>query len=353
MKKYTTITNRSSFPITGYRVSEGNMHRSYCSCGYDVCDVLDECPICGNKKWTTKYDKTKTFTIHLNGLKTIIEESTHYIALVHNDLPATTLEEKVSSINHDLWNCSVPLDKMVEDYPELLTIPELQLVYKIFKDNNLINTSDGWYYAPNRKWQSVSLYAAKCIKEFNGYAPKATEQLIDIIGNYDLVSKSEMIARSRFSIKDIMFNFQNLKPYLQVLMKSTYVFEQLLSNPSKYDQIDDEVGDFIAAYYAEGYVEVLTDLLATLSEYKFTPETKRMFMKWMKDNFQTISYSCTELKDMLTWIKTGSFDNTKEYYMLRNRERFTQYFDTVKYDNAMLDFYQNPADAIIKLAQIK
>ncbi len=353
MKKYTTITNRGDFAITGFRVSEGNMHRSYCACGYDSLEILDECPICGNKKWTTKYDKTKTFKVHLHGLHTVIEESTHYITLVYNDMPATTLEEKVSSVNLEMWNCSVPLSKMICDFPELLTIPEMQLIHKIFKDHDLLEQNDGWYYAPNRKWQNASVYASKCIKEFNGYAPKATEQLISVIGTNNLVDKLEKIGRNYRPIKSIIFDFQNLKPHLQIMMRSTQIFDKLLSNPERYNNIDDEIGNFIAAYYAEGYVEYLSDLLDILNETKFAPETKQMFVKWMKDNFHNISYNCTELKEMLEWIETNSFDNTKEYYMLRNRERFTEYFDTLKYDNAMLDFYQNPADAIIKLANIK
>ena len=354
MKKYTTITNRKDFPIAGYRVSEGNMHRSYCSCGFDTCDILMNCPICGNTQWTTKYDKTKTYKVHLNGLYTTIEETTSWITMDYNNLPATVLVQKNSSVNHDLWTAPKPLEVFIEEFPELLTIPELRLAYDILDKNGKLSSNEGWYYAPNKKWQVVSAFASKCIKEHKGYAPKIAEQLIDVIGNYDLISKLEQVTRRTKPIKDIMFDLQNLKPHVQVYMRATPIFEKLITYPNAYDSIDNEVGEFIAAYYSEGYISYLQALLPLLTDVKFTPDQRRMFIKWMKEKFHLLSYgSCSEVSDVLDWIQNNSFDNTKEYYMLRNRERFTKYFDAVKYDNAMLDFYQNPADAIIKLSQIK
>ena len=354
MKKYTTITNRGSFPISGFRVSEGNMHRSYCSCGYDACDVLKTCPICGNTKWTTKHDNFKTYSVNLNGKNTTINVTTVHYALDYNDLPATILVKKENTVVQSLWTCDRPLSEIFVEFPEMLTVPEIRLGYEILKANNLLDKDCGWYYSPNRKWQDLMLYTSKCINENKSYAPKITETLIDRIGTYDLLSKLSFIARHSRSIKDVINSLDNLKPHIYIFMKSTAIFERIVQNPKIYDSIDDEIGSFIAAYYAEGYIDVLPVLLDVLCEEKFTPDKRQMFIKWMKDNFHTIGYnSCRELNLMLEWIKNNSFDNTKEYNMLRNRERFTKYFNGLKYDAAMLDFYQNPADAIIKLSKIK
>ena len=354
MKKYTTITNRGSFPISGFRVSEGNMHRSYCSCGYDVCDILQTCPICGNTKWTTKYDKFKTYKVNLNGKHTTISVTTAYYTLEYNDLPATILLKKENTVVQELWTCERPIPEMIVEFPEMLTVPEIRLGYEILKNNNLLDADCGWYYSPNRKWQDLMLYTSKCINENKSYAPKITEILIDRIGTYDLLSKLAYVAKKSRNIKDVISSLEDLKPHVYVFMKSTAIFESLLDNPKRYDSIDDEIGAFVAAYYAEGYISALPELLKVLSEEKFTPAKRQMFIKWMKDNFHTVDYnSCIDLKNMLEWIKHNSFDNTKEYNMLRNRERFTKYFNGLKYDDAMLDFYQNPADAIIKLSNIK
>jgi hypothetical protein len=273
---------------------------------------------------------------------------------------AKTNQEITHIIKHenmetrDVESCTFDIQEVLKNLPELLTYDNIAFTKQIvdlLDEKYAINASR--WYSFNSNFRTVYLFVNKWIKDGNDVDINQFCDFVDLIGENDLLNKMSHITKSGLSINKIAFNIKGLKPFVAILCCNLHVFYDIVNDPLMYSKIDSKIGNLIASYYVEGYIHDPKKLLEILSSVRFTESKRNMFVKFLKEKYADLGCSFSEVSKLLDWMNTGTFDNAKDYYMKRNYERFTEAFNPKKYDQAIADVYNNPANAIINISKLK
>jgi hypothetical protein len=249
------------------------------------------------------------------------------------------------------------VEEAVAAMPDLFLVPQYALAKQFFEYmySELGFTRNREYdYYYNANWRTVVQLCEKYARETKNVDITTIFHLIDLIGKTNFLSKIEYINRSNRGFFEIIAQLERRSQLILTLVDNLQVCNAVIDQPNRYDNIDEDLGNLIAAYYKEGYISDVKCLLDILVNSNMTRTKKFMFEKLFKEKYADLGYSGSELTHMLEWASMGhSFENAKDYYMQRNKERFCKGFDSAKYDQALTDVYNHPADAIINLSKLK
>jgi hypothetical protein len=353
-KNYMVINNWTSMPhIKGLKFSYGNMHRTFCRCGYTHTDIVSECLNCGNKNFIQSGESSYEYSV-LDRKRFLIEKRriTHSIQQNHDFF--TNISQTVQREQFYLTNTGYELDAVLDALPELKDTDEVKLTTQLIEyliDKQYLSNSRGWTYNSSR----LTVFRF-CYDRYRENPNITIEDLIDLIQYFhggDVVTK--MSYTFGFNEPMVMLKqLGNISLPLQIMCKDLAVFRLLFKEPTTYKKMDVEVSECIAAYYAEGYVDGVYGLLNVVGDYKFNSTTRTMFIKFFKENFANPGYNWSNIQNMLNWVEKGnSFENTKDYFLQRNVEKLTRGYNKKNVDLMLVNVYKHPTDALIELINSK
>lgn len=357
-KKYMAISNWDAFPhLKGLYADKGNLHRTFCRCGYVHTEHVNECLNCGNTDFVQYYyDRTYEYTILDKSSGSFRRREINY-SIAYNNQESTEIVAHQRDETCYLSNLKFDVDDVEKALPELFLEPKYALAKQFFEymyaELGCTRTHNYDYYY-NVNWRTVVQLCEKYAKETNHIDIDTIFHLLDLIGTTNFLSKMDYINRSARGFFEIIAQFERRSQLILTLADNLQVCYAIIDQPNKYDNIDEELGNLIAAYYKEGYISDVKNLLDIIANTNMSHTKRFMFEKLFKEKYADLGYAGSELSDMLSWAARGhAFENAKDYYMQRNKERFCKGFESAQYDKALSDVYNHPADAIINLAKLK
>lgn len=357
-KKYMAISNWDAFPhLKGLYADKGNLHRTFCRCGYVHTEHVNECLNCGNTDFVQYYyDRTYEYTILHKSSGSFRRREINY-SIAYNNQESTEIVAHQRDETCYLSNLKFDVDDVEKALPELFLEPKYALAKQFFEymyaELGCTRTHNYDYYY-NANWRTVVQLCEKYAKETNHIDIDTIFHLLDLIGTTNFLSKMDYINRSARGFFEIIAQFERRSQLILTLADNLQVCYAIIDQPNKYDNIDEELGNLIAAYYKEGYISDVKNLLDIIANTNMSHTKRFMFEKLFKEKYADLGNAGSELSDMLSWAARGhAFENAKDYYMQRNKERFCKGFASAQYDKALSDVYNHPADAIINLAKLK
>ena len=352
------ISNWDAFPnLKGLHVDKGNLHRTFCRCGYVHTEHVNECLNCGNADFVRYYyDRNFEYTILDKSSGSFRRREINY-TIKYNDQETTEIVANHRDETCYLRNMNFSVEEAVTAMPDLFLVPKYALAKQFFEYmySELGFTRNREYdYYYNANWRTVVQLCEKYARETNNIDIATIFHLIDLIGKTNFLSKIEYINRSTRGFFEIIAQFERRSQLILTLADNLQVCYAIIDQPNRYDDIDEDLGNLIAAYYKEGYISDVKNLLDIIANTHMSRTKKFMFERLFKEKYADLGYAGSELTHMLEWVSMGhAFENAKDYYMQRNKERFCKGFESAKYDKALSDVYNHPADAIINLSNLK
>lgn len=353
-KKYVRILNWNDYPhVKGYHYTD-MCKRTYCHCGFvAVGEILDECPICGNKEFIGPYKFTETYRID----RDYIFRERHYVRIDKNNMEETVFKTVSQSDNSAIVNCSYELDKIAD---------EINLrshkVYGLGMEMFDYLVEHGYFVHSDYSYSKISLFRSLmtlCRDLYNAksgcHNMEYFDELVTAMNGGDIEAKINYIA-GRFASrpKQLLQDLYDIPSGLLPFMKNQPTFYRLLNNPQCFTGIDEEICNMVAAYYGGEYISSPLDLLDLIYAEQWDGLKRYLFTKAFKELYANPGYKFSNFKEVLEWINSGKhFENIKDFYLQKNRERFTAGLNAKKYDSAMENVYTNPADSIIAISKIK
>ena len=96
------------------------------------------------------------------------------------------------------------------------------------------------------------------------------------------------------------------------------------------------------------YVNTIGHTLHLLVEDGVSEDNADAFVKFFKER-----YANGNLGAFICWLNEGNeFKSVKDYYLQINREQLSEAYPTTKIDRAFENVYEDPAGAIINLANL-
>ena len=357
-KKYMAISNWNAFPnLKGLHVDKGNLHRTFCHCGYTHTEHVNKCLNCGNETFIRYYyDRNFEYTLLDKSSGSFRRREVNY-TIEYNEQESTKIITHHRDETCYLRTINFDIDEVFAAIPEFLTVRKYALAKQFFEymytDLGYTRSREYDYYY-NANWRTVVQFFEKCAQETKIFDLDFVLHFIDLVGKTNFLAKMEYMNRSSRRVVDTIAQFERRSQLVLSLADNQQVCYSIIDMPNRYDNIDEDLGNLIAAYYREGYITEVRPLLDIISNTNFTRTKKFMFEKLFKEKYADLGYQGRELTRMLEWAGMGnSFDNPKDYYMQLNKERFCKGFNSAKYDEALADVYNHPADAIINLSKLK
>jgi hypothetical protein len=214
------------------------------------------------------------------------------------------------------------------------------------------DASYGGYYSTSL-YKTLFMFCNKLYREKCGnHTMKFFEELLETIGCREVQTKLNTICNSPNSSKDIIQRLYDAPDCLAPFLKDTQVFSRYI-NPSRYNNelksFDEEIALIIGAYYTEGYLTNIVNMIDLLATVKFDACKRYMFIKFLKEMYANPGYQYSNFKEMLKWIDEGNhFENVKDYFAQRNKDLFVKAYP--KYDEIMENFNRDPSMTLINLA---
>lgn len=353
-KKYVRILNWNEFPdVQGYHYTD-MCKRTLCRCGFTSDkEILKECPICGNKEFIGAYNFTETYRLD----RGYIFRDRIYVRVDKNNQEETVFKKVVQSDNQNITNCSYELDKIADK----LNLRDhkvyglgMQMFDYLVEHKYFVHSE--YTYSKISLFRSLMTFCRDLYESKSGcHNMKYFVELVDAMNGGDICAKLNYIS-GRYSTrpKQLLQNLYDIPSGLLPFMTDQPTFYRLLNDPQCFIGIDEEIVNMVAAYHGGGYISNPLDLLDIINAEEWNSLKRFLFTKAFKELYAHSGYKFSTFKEILDWINSGKhFENVKDYYLQRNRERFTVGLNAKKYDAAMEKVYTNPADALISISKIK
>jgi hypothetical protein len=354
-KNYTKILNWDAFPdLDGLKVNHGRLFRQFCKCGHVSFININTCPECGNTKFRGNNTVTNYYVLTNATAGIVCKRFLHY-SIEYNEQEATKIIKYDRGEEILLNRASHHLDDVFKALPELLQYPVYKFAYDIvgFMETNFCDVRIG--YSGQQTWRTGITLAEKLLKE----NPKATLNDVAMLTSFFnkktsvAVKLYSMVTNSR-KLSTIYDDLINLPLFVQLMLDDLQVFYQVMRDPNSFNNVDEEIGNFVAAYYRGGYISDSSALLTILNDASVNETTRPLIISFIKEKFADSGYRWSALAKFIEWLNCGNMcENVKDYYMQINGERFIAAFGRTAYFNAIEDIYNHPAQAIINLANLR
>lgn len=349
-KKYMHVTNWDDFPeVKGLQVADGNLYRTFCHCGFTACETLKECPICGNKEFI-RANQTKSRYELLDLKSMTVKYHRYYYKIVKTGVAHTQIARQLNTEIVYVTNCHYHVDDILADVPELTTIAPIKLALALREhlyDLKIMKRDVNSWYAHDHFRHLIQF----CNNAYEQNTNISLEEICDWLPycyGGDVVEKLRWLSTNH-NIEKSFKGLQTVSPIIQVCAKDLGLWRLVCDRPSIYNHIDPVVGELIAAYYSEGYIDNVRDLIDMVCEYSFDDNQRIMFTKFFKEMYANAGYKWLEMGAMLDYIKENSFENAKDYFFQHNYQRLVNGYGEKKVNAILHDIYKHPADMIIQL----
>lgn len=350
VKKYMLISNWADFPeVKGLQVIDGNLYRTFCHCGFTACETLKECPICGNTEFI-RGNQTKSRYELMNLDDMIVKYHRYYYKIIKNGLTQTQISRQLNTEIVYVNNCHYHIDDILTDVPELKEVAPMKLAIALrehlYDINVMKRDSTSWYVHDHFRY-IVKFCTAVYAQNKNVSLEEMCDWLQYCYGG-DVLEKVRWVSNS----KDIAQSFKglrNVSPIVQVFAKDLAIWRLVCDKPTIYNKMDPVIGELIAAYYSEGYLENIQSLVDMVYDYSFDDNKRVMFTKYFKEMYANAGYKWSELKEMLDYMKENDFENAKDYFFQQNYQRLVNGYGEKKVHAILNDIYKHPANMLIQL----
>lgn len=352
MKKYIKITNLSSFPeFQGVRVDEGNLHRSYCQCGFVICDSIGKCPQCGNEEWQDFPRVTESYEIRSERLDLRAVLVRHRTHIVKNDREETYIETTASdAYSASMSDCNV--SRLIND-PLIERIPK----YKVARDITRSYFDEDAYESSAycSMWLPAARFTELIFSQGLQHQRKYEylREWFDFFRDYNSVNyfiNNCKVSKRTNDASLWLEKFELLPAHIQQVCRDGQIVNYFnVDNIDRIGEIPTKILDVVSAYYMCGYIDSLAWLIKALVDEGITEKNADAFVKFFKEKYANLSY----VGVFLQWLNQGNeFISVKDYYLQQNRQQFSKAYPTTKIDQAFATVYEDPVGAILKLANL-
>lgn len=346
MKKYIRITNLSAFPeFAGVVINKGNMRRSFCQCGFVACNVIDVCPSCGNEKFVYLPLKKERWVISK------INNDIYFTQMMDTtDISENNQEETIIQTNSCVWTrgdfTACPNAGLILDSTLPNDFPEYRMAREIVKSYLPGNEKDKkvclqWWRPVSELCRAVFQHGKQnqknytYLKEWVDFFRDSESLRTFILGNTQIVPWLQKIESLPMSILQCCRDGSVIRYFNQETIR------QIENIPSK-------ILDVLYSYYMCRYVNTIGHTLHLLVEDGISEDNADAFVKFFKER-----YANGNLGAFICWLNEGNeFKSVKDYYLQINRKQISEAYPTTKIDRAFENVYEDPAGAIINLANL-
>lgn len=353
-KKYQRITNWDKYNIPGLKVSRNNMYRLFCGKCYTTTYVhANTCPCCGNTEFKSNSNQEHEYRI-LDIKSGLIAHDFVSYSIDYNDSEQTQIKRHVRTETLPLNRFDRSLDEVYDALPELMNDHRYKLAYDIMMSFEGTSPSELARWGRNYAWRNTVAFAEKLCKEKPNADLEDVKDIMSVIGQSAKTDRLGLMASKNVSILGLYQDFLKLEPFMLNLANDYNVFCRLVDNPRRYNHIDAPLRDFISGYYGAGHLSNVVTLLDYLESVTIDSNCSYWIQKFLKEKYADSGYAYSEVKNFVSWLQRGNrCVNIKDYYMQLNADIFLAAYSKSDYEKAMEDFYNHPAEALIKLSQLK
>ena len=163
------IGNWDAFPnLKGLHVDKGNLHRTFCRCGYVHTEHVNECLNCGNTDFVRYYyDRNFEYTILDKSSGSFRRREINY-TIKYNDQETTEIVANHRDETCYLRNMNFSVEEAVAAMPDLFLVPQYALAKQFFEYmySELGFTRNREYdYYYNANWRTVVQLCEKYARE--------------------------------------------------------------------------------------------------------------------------------------------------------------------------------------------
>lgn len=360
MRNYIKILNFSDFPeIKGLVVESGRMVRTFCSCGFVECSVINKCPSCGNEDFI-KNSKT------IHGDKMINTPNSSSID------PYSILH---FSYGYDIRKTQSSTTSIVKNsrhsYTTLVSQSSMSIL-KQFIDTDEFKSVNVYMVAKNicdklnndEAWKSVCRFCFKLYElypdEFN---EKFAQKFINAIGDKNITNKLDSFNNyiCKLTPKELLDVMENLSPITYALCEDPHVFDRVICRGAyaKIDNVPESVQEVLYAYWRGGYIlsHHLADVINAICDVGIKDSHAEYVIRFFKEEYaflhgnmnRTIAFQeyLMKLKDSRVPI------SNKEFFLDKSTKRIKSAFKKVDIDSLLSDVYSDPTSVFVKLAKFQ
>ena len=353
MKNYIKITNFSEFPnIKGLHVSEGNLVRTFCSCGYVECSIVKTCPDCGNTEFVSNKQKIVVNQLVKAASNSYedplaLYESSSYCTIARNQTPTTKIIMSKAG-NYTTLMANISNSNIVKyfDCPEFLAHTEYVVAKEMFLK-----------YNDKMQWSNMLRFVLKVKRDCgSAFCMEKVQEVIDYFGENNLATKLQHLTTSykSLTIPDMTKLIETMHPTMRAICDYSSPFQYFVCNghANEGNCLPTELLDFLYAYMAGRYLaqNQIDRIICTLYDKKIEYHHVDPIIKFIKECYADINSNTWCLIPFIDFINIHGFTSVKDYFLHRNALYLTRSYKKNIVDEAMLDVYTNPAQALINIA---
>jgi hypothetical protein len=252
--------------------------------------------------------------------------------------------------SHDLAH-SNKAAKVISQHPELLTYRNYSLFHEV-------NEIMGKYFKEDDDGLASWTF---CLLDKIYRDPKAprdiefVNKLFSLMCNKGVRQKIGHVLSSTMPIGTIVDNLSKVHPFvLNAMLDANHSFSNLILQPTRFNNMNEELLSFVSAYAAEGYIRDPWKFMELSESLRDDEDARSLFIKFVKEKYASFDWYLRDVEAMINYINAGHyFTNVKDYYLWKNSESISCGYSPAAVATALADVYTNPSEAILKLANLK
>ena len=352
-KKYMQISNIADFKSYGveryHAFVNGRAERVYCQCGHVDTECHDACPKCGCQSVTTSYDKKHYYVLDQTAFPPKVTDVTEWVGIDVDSDDLVTLQIRKTGHTVSLSQNSNAA-QIIQEHPELLKMGNYHLFNEtreiiaqyIKEDDNGIAS---WTFAFLDKLSRdrVAIQSVEFVKRVFG-----------LFYGKNVYSKLSAIVSSHRPISQIVLQLEKAHPFVLQACKDGNNLSTLVDNPTRFNNINEEILAFVSAYAIEGYLSEPLRMLERAELLVDEDDARQCFIKFVKEKYASLDWYLHDVETIINYLNAGNrFINVKEYYLYKNNAAMVGGYSMAELSNALANVYSNPTEAIFNLANLK
>lgn len=352
-KKYMQVSNLADFKSYGVErytaLINGRAERVYCQCGHVDTEVHDSCPNCGCQSITTSYDKKYYYVLDKSSFPPKVTDVTEWVGVDIDSDDMVSL--KIRKTGHTIsLSQSGKAAQIVQEHPELLNIGNYTLfnetrdiIAKYIKEDD--NGVASWTFALLDKLNRdrVAMQNIQFVKRIFG-----------LFYGKRVYSKLSAIISSQRPISQFVLQLEKVHPFVLQACKDGNDLSTLADNPTRFNNINEDILSFVSAYAIEGYISEPLRMLERAEHLVDEDDARQCFIKFVKEKYASFDWYLHDVETIVNYLNAGNrFTNVKDYYLWKNQSAMAGGYSIAELSEALANVYSNPTEAIFNLANLK
>ena len=352
-KKYMQVSNLADFKSYGIErykaLINGRAERIYCQCGNVDTESNASCPNCGCTSLTTSYDKKFYYTLDLRSSPPRVTDVTEWVGVDIDNDDTVTLKIRNTGRTMTLSQSSKAAE-IVQEHPEILNIGNYALynetrdiIAKYIKEDR--NGIASWTFALLDKINRDRV----AIKNVD-----FIQRIFRLFYGKKVYSKLSAVISSQRPILQLVLQLEKAHPFVVQSCKDGNDFSSLADNPTRFNNMNEDLLAFISAYAIEGYISEPMRMLEIAERLIDEDDARQCFIKFVKEKYASFDWYLHEVSSIVDYLNSGkTFINVKDYYLWKNQSAMAGGYSMATLSDALADVYTNPTETIFNLANLK